>query len=113
MRKLLLIPIVLTYSCSGEPENGEAPANLIATEKMIPLIVDLQILESHFQRTYNRPDLYKASLDSSSQLIFDKHQVTKSQYDSSYTYYATDLETIYKLYEAALDSLNFAVIESQ
>lgn len=91
----------------------ESPANLISSEKMIPLIVDLQILESHFQRTYNRPDLYKASLDSSSQLIFDKYQVTKSQYDSSYTYYANDLDAIYKIYEAALDSLNFAVIDNQ
>jgi hypothetical protein len=113
MKKLLFVPFFLTFSCSGELEKSSAPANLIASEKMIPLIVDLQILESHFQRTYNRPDLYKASLDSSSQLIFDKHQVTKSQYDSSYMYYAKDLDAIYQMYEAALDSLNFAVIENQ
>lgn len=113
MKMLLFVPIILTFSCSGEPEKSAVPANLIATEKMIPLIVDLQILESHFQRTYNRPDLYKASLDSSSQLIFDKHQVSKPQYDSSYMYYAKDLDAIYKMYEAALDSLNFAVIENQ
>ncbi len=113
MKKLLFLPIFLTFSCSGEPEKNAAPVNLISTEKMIPLIVDLQLLESHFQRTYNRPDLYKASLDSSSQLIFDKYQVSKSQYDSSYTYYSNDLDAIYKMYEAALDSLNFAVIENQ
>jgi hypothetical protein len=113
MKKLLLVPIVLTFSCSGESEESAAPVNLISSEKMIPLIVDLQILESHFQRTYNRPDLYKESLDSSSQLIFEKHQVSKSQYDSSYMFYANDLDAIYKMYEAALDSLNFAVIENQ
>jgi hypothetical protein len=113
MKKLLLIPLIFSFSCSGEDSGMNAPANLIPSDKMIPLIVDLQILESHFQRTFNRPDLYKDALDSSSLLIFEKHKVSRSQFDSSYSFYASDAHVIYKIYEAALDSLNFAIIENQ
>lgn len=116
MKKIFCVFLVLCFSCEDEnrPTTGAtAPPNLIPTEKMIPIIVDLQILESHFQRTFNRPDLYKASLDSSSSLIFEKYAVSKSQFDSSYTYYAYDTETMFKIYESALDSLNFGIVEME
>lgn len=83
------------------------PGNLISTEKMIPIIVDLQILESHFQRLYQRPDLYKNALDSSSAVVFNEYGVTKESFDSSYTFYSKNTHVIYGIYEAALDSINF------
>lgn len=110
LKKVFFGCCLFTFSCSGESE-PEAPQNLIGTEKMIGLVVDLQVLESHFQRTFNRPDLYKESLDSSSALIFEKYDVTKSQFDSSYSYYASSAAAIYVIYEAALDSLNFSVMD--
>jgi hypothetical protein len=112
MKKTLLLPLIFCFSCSGEM-SVEAPGNLIPIEKMIPIIVDLQILESHFQRQFQRPDLYKKSLDSSSTVIFDSYQVSKGAFDSSYNYYAQDVDVIYAIYEAALDSLNFRISDPQ
>jgi len=106
MRKVLFGLTFFCYACGGE-QLPAPPQNLIPTEKMIPLIVDLQILEAHFQRSYQRPDIYKASLDSSSALIFKKYNVTKTDFDSSYSYYSKDVDVIYAIYEAALDSVNF------
>ena len=108
MKRILFFSVVILSACSGD-EKMPAPEKLIPSEIMIPLIVDLQILESHYQRTYTRPDLYKDALDSSSNLIFQNYDVTKADFDASFSYYSSDLDTIYSIYEAALDSINFRV----
>lgn len=74
---------------------------------MVPLIVDLQILESHFQRQFGRVDLFKEALDSSSQSIFLDHGVTKESYERSLDFYTQTPDTLYVIYEAALDTINF------
>lgn len=87
------------------------PENLIDESKMINLIIDLQILESHYQRTFHNPYTYHASLKNSSEIIFEKHQVTSGQFDTSYSYYSFHIDKLYKIYESALDSLNFSSID--
>lgn len=78
---------------------------------MIPLVVDLQVLEAHFHRQYQRPDVYKASLDSSSKFIFIKYETNREDFDRSYEYYARNSQALYEIYEAALDTLNFRMSE--
>lgn len=110
MNKILILFSVVLIGC-GADDTGEpvSPKDIISTEKMIPLIVDLQILESHYQRLYLRPNLYKSALDSASSFVFEKHAVTKNQFNSSFNYYAADVNVIYSIYEAALDTINFRV----
>ncbi|MBD3638107.1 MAG: DUF4296 domain-containing protein [Crocinitomicaceae bacterium] len=76
---------------------------------MIPVIIDLQILESHYQRNFQRPNLYQDALDSASYFVFEKHGVEKEQFHSSFTYYSLDLPSMYLLLETTLDSINVRV----
>ncbi|MBL7897281.1 MAG: DUF4296 domain-containing protein [Crocinitomicaceae bacterium] len=94
------------FSCRAE-ESHVAPSNLIPADKMISLIIDLQILETHYSRLFQQPQNYRTALDSASTFVFKKHLVTKPQFDSSFTYYSHESNTIYGIYEAALDSINF------
>ena len=75
--------------------------------------MDLQILESHFQRQFARVDLYRESLDSSSVSIFDDHGITKADFVESLTYYSTQADTLFLIYEAALDTINIRLDLSQ
>lgn len=75
-------------------------------------MVDLQVMESYFEQTYYQPERYKKALDSSSELIFTSYQVSRADFDSSYSWYASNPDLIYKLYEAALDSVNFKLSSS-
>lgn len=75
-------------------------------------MIDLQILESYFEQNYQQPERYKKSLDSSSELVFAHYEVSRADFDSSYTWYASKPDLIYKLYEAALDSVNFKLSTS-
>jgi hypothetical protein len=108
MRKAFYIGFIALFSCSGETQTVR-PGDLIPTEKMIPLIVDLQVLESYYEKAYVIPAQFRDQLDSSSMLLFEDYGVTKDQFDRSYSFYATDAVTIYALYEAALDSINFRI----
>lgn len=101
------------FSCGQEvKDNGpEKPNNLISQEAIIPIIIDLQLLESHYHRTYSRPDVYHGALDSASAIVFADHGVDKVQFEESYAYYAFDIETMYLIYEATLDSINTQISE--
>jgi hypothetical protein len=93
-------------SCGREPVE-DLPDNVLQREVFIPVLVDLQILESHFQRQFARIDLYRDALDSSSRFIFEDHGVTKDMFTATVNYYATQPDTLFVIYEAALDSIKF------
>lgn len=108
MKKTFFISVlVLLCSCDDTSTGIVAPEKLIPTDSMIVLIIDAQILESHFMRTFNHPDNYLESLDSSTNKMFEDYGYTKSQFEKSYDYYASNIDVIYQIYEAALDSINF------
>ncbi len=106
MKKSLLIIAIGLLSCEQE---DQTPVDLIPKDDMIPLIVDLQLLEEHYHRLYSRPDVYYIALDSASGLIFEEYDVTKDQFEESLMHYSTNTDTIYSIYEAALDTVNFRI----
>lgn len=104
---------LIILSCERGGQLADRPDDLIPATTIIPLIIDLQVLESHYQRTYQRPNLYKNALDSASLIVFEKHHTTKNQFERSYQFYGQDVTSMYMIYEAALDSINLRVTEGQ
>ena len=106
IRKSVYILVFLALSCGSAPIQ-QKPTGVLEKEEIIPLIVDLQILESHFQRQFARIDLYRDALDSSSVSIFENHEISKETFESSIDYYSSTPDSLYSIYEAALDSIKF------
>ncbi|MFT5822309.1 MAG: hypothetical protein ACI8ZM_003565 [Crocinitomix sp.] len=106
IKRLGYIFTLLLLSCGGDSAE-QLPSTILEREALIPVIVDLQILESHYQRQFARVDLYRDALDSSSQTIFTAHGISKDQFSNSLNYYATQPDTLFIIYEAALDSIKF------
>ncbi len=96
----------MLFACSGEQQD-DVPENLLKKDELISVLIDLHILESHFQRSYARADLYRDALDSSSVSIFKSHNTTKANFEASLDYYALMPDTLHSIYEAALDSINY------
>ena len=107
MKHWLIISVLAVLMACGDEAPDPIPADVMEKEDMIPLIVDLQILESHFQRQFGRVDLFKSALDSSSESIFVDHGVDRVIYEKSLNFYAENPDTLYVIYEAALDTINF------
>lgn len=107
MKKHVLYLFILVLSACGDESPKPIPEGILKKEELIPVIVDLQILESHFQRNFARIDLYRDALDSSSASVFTDRGITKEMYTASIKYYAEEPDTLFLIYEAALDTLNF------
>lgn len=113
MRKLaFFLGVVFLGACSPSPVHV-VPDNLIEKEKLISILVDLQVLESHFQREFSRVDLYKQSLDSSSVAIFESYQISRADFKGSIDYYATYPDTLFIIYEAVLDTISYRITTIQ
>lgn len=106
IKKAIYIIGLVLCACSSETVE-ETPSGILEKEELIPLIVDLQVLESHFQRTFGRVDVIRNALDSSSVEVFEEHGTTKIAFENSLDYYSTFPDTLYTIYEAALDTINY------
>lgn len=98
-------------SCVPDEVTVDAPDDLISSAEMVQLIIDLQIMETHYQRHYQKPENYKRALDSSCTFIFQDHEVTKEQYERSFGYYSLDASIMFSMYEAVLDTMNLRASE--
>lgn len=108
-RKWLLISL-FTVSCgSAETDVQNEGHEHLSSAQMIPLIVDLQIIQEHYHNLFVRPDIYHDALDSASFFVFEKHHTTKEEFNQSLTYWSGMPDTLYAIYEAALDTVNFRI----
>lgn len=109
MKRVSLCLFIFLLSACENATEADVPAILIKKDKLISVIVDLQILESHFQRQFSRVDLYRDALDSSSNLIYESHNITKNEFKESIDYYATYPDSLFIIYEAALDTISYRI----
>jgi hypothetical protein len=108
MRKTFL-PLCLFLAACTEAEAPTPPEDLISKEVLVPLIVDLEVLEQHFHRLYMRPDAYAGALDSSSFYVFESYGVTRDAFRNSINYYCQDADSLFVIFESALDTINLRV----
>ncbi len=76
LKIILALSFLLTMSCNQKTV-GNQPEVFLNKKDIIDVIVDLQILESHYHLVYQRSNVYANALDSASFYIFEDHQITK------------------------------------
>ncbi|MBT3207535.1 MAG: DUF4296 domain-containing protein [Bacteroidetes bacterium] len=104
LSKLILVNFaILLFSCNSSEES--IPNNIINVEKIVPLIVDIHIsdgiLVSKQQKSRKSKFEYKDYHD----VLFLKHNVTKSQFDSSIAFYSYNLNIYEDIYEKVMNEL--------
>lgn len=102
----LLFLLFSIVSCHEEKTIIE-PSNLINQKKMIDVIVDVQILESHYSNKHQRPEVFANGLDSATFFLFENHNISKPIFKENLQYYLNlNDKTLFNIYEAALDTIN-------
>jgi hypothetical protein len=99
----------LFLSCSSnvvERVEIVTPTMFLSKNEMITILVDVQQLESHYHNKFQRPNVYANALDSATQNIFKKHNVTKKTFKENLTFYAQNQDTLFSMYEGVLDVVN-------
>ena len=107
MKWFVSISIFLSVAISCESsEVIEEPPVLMNKESIIAVIVDVQILESYYHNIHQRTNVYANALDSATYFIFEDHGITKSIFHENLDYYALQPDTLFSIYESALDTIN-------
>lgn len=101
----IIILALIVLSC-GSDSSIKKPNVFIEKIDMIDLVVDVQILESHYHNLYQRENVYANALDSATFFIFEDHGVTKENFKENLDYYSLQPDTLFSIYEAALDTIN-------
>ncbi|MFT4525532.1 MAG: hypothetical protein ACI85F_001687 [Bacteroidia bacterium] len=100
MKYLSIIILIGLVACSGSKHVEEVPANIISKDVMVPLLIDIQLIEGANSTKFFQGDTGRANYALLYNTIFEKHEVEKTQFDSSMAYYTAhskDLEVIYDL----------------
>jgi hypothetical protein len=92
-----------TLSCGN---SNQAPPNLIGAEKMAHVIKDLMLLEATYNTKLIRAENKDELMVKFSNEIFEKHQVTRENFDSSYEYYSQNSDKFEAVLELVFEELN-------
>ncbi|MDX1349502.1 MAG: DUF4296 domain-containing protein [Putridiphycobacter sp.] len=107
-----ILSLLMCLSCESD-ETTVKPLNLIPKSTLIPLMIDLEIMEAYYEQVHKRPNIYKTTLDSASRTILRNYNVTSADLEASLEYYSAMPDSIYLLYEETLDSINSMVINNK
>jgi len=107
MKNSLVIVLIIggVFSCETKVEPTK-PAVFLTKNELTTILVDVQLLESHYHNKYQRPNVYANALDSATQVVFKKHSVTKEIFKANLTFYALNQDSLFSMYEGALDIVN-------
>jgi putative heme degradation protein len=118
MRKhifLFFSALLFLYTCKG---GGDA-SGVINRDEMVNLLVDVHIVDGSLAMQPNADSLYKVGTGRYL-LVFKQHQTDSAQFKKSMKYYATQPETMLKIYDdvnkklqAKNDSLAMIILKDQ
>jgi hypothetical protein len=98
----------LVFSCTRKVNNEEVPPDdLIHRDTMVNIIVDLRIMDalvSYEQRQANRKITEVNYFIHAS--LLNKYNITRDQFERSFKYYQSDLETIDKIFADVITKLS-------
>lgn len=105
MKKTLLIAFlgISVISCQPQPQR---PTGLVPDTTMVQLLADMHILESAHNTKALEADSVPFSYPEIYAEIFRKHQVNKTQYDSTMFWLARDAEQLDAVYDRVIEELS-------
>jgi hypothetical protein len=109
INKLLIIPVlVMLLACNREgPILNSRPSGVLSKEKMIDLLVDINLAESALRVGLPAHNLPSDSLYQKSQFIkvFEKNKVKPDDFDKSLNYYTEHVEELNEIYLEVINRL--------
>lgn len=104
MIRTTLFLFVILMACN-EPK-PEQPDYLIDEEKMVELMVDMHLVETAQNLKLMGVDSTNRRYQQYFNAIFESHEVSKVDFDSSLHYYSTKTERMNDIYDKVLEELH-------
>lgn len=106
-----ILMAVLAMGCEpvDTAETIRPPQDLIPRDQMLQMLVDVHLIEG--ARSGMRVLGDSVPVDVYYQGLFDKYDVSKAQYESSFAYYSHFPEEMMVMYDIVIDSLNLKQVQ--
>jgi hypothetical protein len=106
MKKYLFITVLVIFFVSCRQPKEEIPADVLPIEKMVPVMIDIHLVEAAVSSKNLPRDSSIIVYDLYEKDVFKKYSIQDSIYRKSFNYYTSHPALMDKLYEMVVDSLS-------
>lgn len=105
-----MLPLLFLFASCKESGVIPQPEGLLSQDEMVAVLTDIHLIEGARTGLVIMGDSV-GGVNEHYKAFFEKHNVTQSQYDSSFVYYSKNPIIFDKIYERVIE--NLSVIESE
>lgn len=106
MKKILVIASLLIGVVGCRQEAQEIlPANVLTEEAFVPVMTDMLMLEAVYKQRMTDDVGSQDQLAEMYAFVFEKHRTTADQFKASFAYWAERPETMMRIYDKCLATL--------
>lgn len=102
---ILFIGVLFFSSCSLEQKEISIPDYVITQDSMVQILTDVYIQETMINLYNQQGQHMKMNPEKQYQLLFNKYNISKERYDSSYQFYLDNPALLNKIYENVIIEL--------
>jgi len=102
--------LLFLFSCD---RTEKRPENIISEDNMVPILVDIQILEATYNNRLIHEEDRNERMERYYKEIFEKHETSSDLFNESYTYYEAHPIKLEAIYEVVLEKLEAIETEEE
>lgn len=100
--KILFFCLLLFLMACGP----QVPDGIIKEDKMVPLLIDIHLVDGYIYNTMNRPnDTVRKIAMNMYAAVYRRHQTDSIQFKKSFKYYSSRPEQLSKMYEVVVKKM--------
>ena len=101
----LLVFFLVMDACKNDRRSPEA-YTIIENDKMADVMVDVHLIEATLRNKKISGDSLKKLTNDYYQNLFDKYNISRRDFDSSFAYYENNVGKLNNIYEKVIERLN-------
>ncbi|MBL4625923.1 MAG: DUF4296 domain-containing protein [Flavobacteriales bacterium] len=105
--------MILSATGCSEDSSQEKPSFVLSEKKMIAVLTDIQLVEGAISKKILDKNSTRKESPLYYQKAFEKHTVTREQFDESISYYTENPKEMQAIYEKVLVELSKIKVELQ
>ncbi|MGV8879161.1 MAG: DUF4296 domain-containing protein [Sphingobacteriaceae bacterium] len=99
---LFFYPLLFLMACMPQVPDG-----IIKEDKMIPLLIDIHLVDGYIYNMMNRPnDTVRKIAMNMYAAVYRRHQTDSIQFKKSFKYYSSRPEQLSKMYDVVVKKMN-------
>lgn len=106
MKHIAVLFGVLFLTCCSDPVQ-EKPVNMIEKGLFIEVLSELQIVESVYLKSTDKPSAKKQQLAENNKAVLAKFELSAAQFDSSMNYYKQNPAEMMAIYDSVIVTLEY------